>query len=48
MPGVSATASLDPLGADVVVHHHVGAGDQDALEPAQEHLEPGGRRRRRG
>ena len=39
MPGVSAHRLLDPVGGDVVVHHHVGAGHQDALEPAPEHLE---------
>ena len=38
MPGVSATACVDAASArDVVVHHHVGARHQDALEPPPEH-----------
>ena len=48
MPGVSATASADPLLGDVVVHHHVAPRDHHALEPAPEHVEPGRRLRRRG
>ena len=48
MPGVSATAFSTWSRRDVVVHHHVAAGDQDALEPAQEHLEAGRAPRRRG
>jgi hypothetical protein len=40
-PGREGDGLLDPLGADVVVHHHVGARHQHALEPPQEHLEPG-------
>ena len=43
MPGVSATAASTPGPLDVVVHHHVGPGDQDALEPPLEDLEPGRR-----
>ena len=31
----------DVVALDVVVHHHVAAGDQDALEAALEDLEPG-------
>ena len=35
-PGVSATASSTRSLGHVVVHHHVGARDEDALEPALE------------
>ena len=38
-PGVSATAASTCAPRDVVVHHHVAARDQDALEPAPEDLE---------
>ncbi len=33
---------LDPVGGHVVVHHHVGAGHEYAVESALEHLEAGG------
>ena len=38
-PGVSATACSTRSLGDVVVHHHVAAGDEHALQPALEHLE---------
>ena len=44
-PGVSATASSTPVLGHVVVHHHVGARDEDAVEAPLEHLEALGVRR---
>ena len=44
MPGVSCDRRGDLLGRDVVVHHHVAARDQDALDPAPEDLEAVGHR----
>src|ERR1700712_1727634 len=40
-PGGEGDGVLDPVRGHVVVHHHVAAGDQDAVQTATEDLEAG-------